>query len=326
MQSILAKQSKAAVYRALSPREKAQAAMETLRGQRSVFDIAKHWQVNPDDLLQWQHTLVDKASGLFGDEENTVSVQLAQVQQANEALIHQVFAQMDAKEDLQQSSNYLHRLIAHQDQRKEEASKRLALEIHDELGQNLLAVRIDISMLQDRTRVRHPHLHRRVGVVLANIDSAIKASRSMINELRPFELELGLPAVMQWQIKRFERLTGVATQLAIDGFDEDCSGLCDELTLTVFRILQESLCNVVQHAKAHCVSVSLRHMGTGIELVVQDDGVGVKRSALRDGGSFGLATMRERVGNLGGELSFDTPGDGGTRLHAWIPLPPAEKS
>jgi signal transduction histidine kinase len=323
MQTLLAKRNSGAVYRSLSARDKAQAALETLRGQRSVVDIAQHWHVKPDDLLNWQHTLVERAPSLFGEPECAASVQLAHVQQVNEALIHQVFAQMDAKEDLQQSSLDLHRVIAHQDQRKEEASKRLALEIHDELGQNLLAVRIDISMLQDRTRVRHPHLHRRVGVVLANIDSAIKASRSMINELRPFELELGLPAVVQWQLNRFERLAGVTTHLEIDGFDDNCNSLNDDLTLTQFRVLQEYLGNVAQYAEATEVGVSLRRTEARVELLLEDDGGG-KRDTLPVGQRCWLAAMRERLNALGGELSVDNPPGGGTRLQSWIPLPNAK--
>jgi signal transduction histidine kinase len=321
MQSVLAKKNKGAIYRTLKAREKAQAAMESLRGQRSVVEIASHWQVNPDELLQWQHTLVDRAASLFGEDASAAGVQLAHIQQANEALIHQVFVQMDAKENLQESSNALHRLIAHQDQRKEQERKRLALEIHDELGQNLLAVRIDISMLQERTRVRHPRLHRRVGMVLANIDSAIKASRSMINELRPFELELGLPAVAKWQLNRFARMTGIAVQLEIGGFDEDSASLSDELTLTLFRVLQESLDNVAQRAGANHVGVTLRRNEAGVELVVQDDGKGARRGAVRAEDNLVLAAMCERVNALGGELSMDHPRGGGTRLHSWVPVP-----
>ncbi len=322
MQSILAKQNSGATHRSLSPRDKAQAALETLRGQRSVIEIARHWQVNPDDLLQWQHTLVDRAAGLFGEEGSAASIELADVRLANEALIHQVFVQMDAKDDLQQSSQQLHRLIAHQDQRKEAERKRLAVGIHDDLAQNLLAIRIDISMLQDRTRVRHPQLHRRVSVVLANIDCAIRASRAMINELRPFELELGLPAVVQWQLNRFEQLTGLAVELEIAGFDDECFNLGDDVTLTIFRILQDSLCNVAQHAEASRVQVRLHRTDAGVALVVQDDGVGAKRSVLRDEASFGLATMRERLGALGGSLQLDTPRGGGTCFRSWIPLGP----
>jgi signal transduction histidine kinase len=322
MQSILAKMNRGKVHRPLNPREKAQAALETLRGARSVIEIADHWQVNPDDLLKWQHTLVERASSLFGDEESSASVQLGYVKLVNEALIQQIFAQIDAKEDLQQSASDLHRLIAHQDQQKEEERKRLALEIHDELGQNLLAIRIDISMLQDRTRVRHPQLHRRVGVVLANVDCAVKASRSIINDLRPFELELGLAAAVQWQMNRFERATGLAVQLSILGFDDDSASIGDAVTLSVFRTLQESLANVSQDASASCVGVTLRLGEGGVSLMVVDNGVGATRGAMSNGENFGLAGMRERASALGGHVEAEYLAGGGTRLLSWIPLPP----
>ncbi len=319
MQSILAKKNMGAMHRTLTARDKAQAALETLRGLRSVVEIANHWRVSPEDLLDWQHTLVVRAASLFGQDEDAASTQLAFVQQANEALIQQVFAQIDAKEDLQVSSKNLHRLIAHNEQRKEEERKRLALEIHDELGQNLLAVRMDVTMLQDRTRVRHPQLHRRVGVVLANIDSAIKASRSMINKLRPFELELGLPAVVQWQMKHFERLSGVTVRLESDGFDDDDACLNDEQTLALFRVVQESLSSIAQHAAASQVIVSLRRNEAGVELVVEDNGVGDRPPAVDADDNLGLAAMSERLA-IGGVLSLKHPPGGGTRLHAWVPF------
>lgn len=321
MNSTPATSRKNARLRTLSANQKAQAALETLRGKRSVQAIAHHWGVDPADLLQWQHTLVERASSLFGTQEGEANVQLAQAQIANEALISKVFEQMDARDSLQQSATTLHRLLAHQDQIKEEERKRIAREIHDDLGQNLLAIRIDISMLQDRTRVRHPRLHRRVCMVLSNIDSAIKSIRSIINDLRPFELELGLPAAVQWQLNRFEKMTGMPVQLHIDGFDDDSTKLDDDVILAVFRILQEALSNVARHAQASRVDVCLCHSDQGVQLVVQDDGIGANSDVLRAGGSLGLVGMRERLGALGGELSFDSSGGRGTRLRSWIPLP-----
>jgi signal transduction histidine kinase len=314
---------KASLHRTLSASQKAEAALETLRGVRSVHEIAKRWDVNPAQLLQWQHTLVDQASSLFGEPENAANNQLAQAQLANEALILKVFEQMDEQDNLQQSTTTLHRLLAHQDQIKEDERKRIAREIHDDLGQNLLAIRIDISMLQDRTRVRHPRLHQRVSLVLANIDGAIRSIRSIINDLRPFELELGLPAALQWQVNRFKRMTGTEAQLEVNGFDEDIAALADEVTLTVFRILQESLSNIVQHANASNVDVHLCRSEDGVRLVVQDDGVGATELALTGGGSLGLIGMRERLGALGGDLILENLDSGGIRLELWIPVPPA---
>ncbi len=321
MSSISAKLKKGAACRTLSATQKAEAALETLRGARSVHEIASHWGVDPAHLLQWQHTLVDRASTLFGEPQSEADQQLAQAKMANEALIHKVFEQMDARDSLQQSATILHRLLAHQDQIKEEERKRIAREIHDDLGQNLLAIRIDISMLQNRTRVRHPHLHQRVGVVLANIDGAIQSIRSIINDLRPFELELGLPAALQWQVNRFNRMTGTTARLEVDGFQDDSAALEDDVTLTVFRILQESLSNVIQHANASKVEVQLCRDDSGVRLVVQDDGVGATQLALQGCGSLGLIGMRERLSAHGGELTLENLDSGGIRLQLWIPLP-----
>lgn len=321
MSLITANTRKAAPARTLSAGQKAEAALETLRGTRSVRDIAAHWGVEPAELLHWQHTLVERAHTLFGEQGRPASTRLKQAQLANEALISKVFEQMDARDVLQQSATNLHRLLAQQDQLNEAERKRLAIEIHDELGQNLLAIRIDISMLQDRTRERHPQLHRRVGMVLANIDSAVRASRSIINDLRPFELELGLPAAVQWLMNRFERTTGRAVRLDIDGLGDDSAALGDGAILNLFRTLQEWLAHVIQDASASCVGVSLRRLADGVQLVVEDNGAGAMGAPMPDGDSVGLAGMRERASALGGQLCVERLAGGGTRLQTWIPLP-----
>lgn len=323
MSSITANMSEAAPARTLSAGQKAEAALETLRGARSVREIAAHWGVEPAELLRWQHTLVERAHTLFDEQGKPASMRLKQAQLANEALICKVFEQMDARYVLQQSATKLHRLLAHQDQLNEAERKRLAVKIHNELGQNLLAIRIDISMLQDRTRARHPRLHRRVGTVLANIDSAVRASRSIINDLRPFELELGLPAAVQWLMNRFERTTGLAVRLEVDGLGDDSAAIGDGAILTLFRTLQEWLASVAEDASANRVGVSLRRLADGVQLAVEDDGAGAMRGSMSGGDNVGLAGMRERAGALGGQLRVERLAGGGTRLLAWIPLPTA---
>ncbi len=322
MNSITANTRRAVPVRTLSASQKAEAALETLRGARSVRDIAAHWGVEPADLLNWQHTLVEQAHTLFGTQGQPAGARLKQAQLANEALISKVFEQMDARDVLQRSATNLHRLLAHQDRLTEAERKRVALEIHDELGQNLLAIRIDISMLQDRTRVRHPRLHRRVGMVLANIDSAVKASRSIINELRPFELELGLPAAVQWLIKRFESSTGLAVQLAVDGLGDDCAAIGDGVILNLFRTLQECLASVAQDGSATSVGVTLRRLAHSVLLVVEDNGSGAMWVSMADADGVEVAAMRERAGALGGQLCVERLAGGGTRLQTSIPLPP----
>jgi signal transduction histidine kinase len=223
------------------------------------------------------------------------------------------------KEALQQSKACLHQLLAHQDRTKEEERKRIAREIHDDLGQNLLALRIDVSMLHARTAERHPLLHQNVGVALDNIDTTIKSVRAIINDLRPFELELGLPAAVAWQLKKFERLSGVACRLDIDMPSANDAPLGDEQTLTIFRILQESLSNIARHSCATRAEVRLSWNEHGLSMRVKDNGIGMQLNAKAT--SFGILGIKERVSSLGGELVIDGgSGGGGMLLSVFIPI------
>jgi signal transduction histidine kinase len=223
------------------------------------------------------------------------------------------------KQALQASKDSMHQLVAHQDQIREEERKRIAREIHDELGQNLLALRIDASMLHARTSHGHRRLHQRMGIALNNIDTAIKSVRSIIADLRPFELELGLQAAVTWQLNRFERQSGVDCRLSIDETTFSCA-LGDGQTLAIFRILQEALSNIARHAQATRAEVALRCDARTFSMVVKDNGVGLEPDDRRKANSFGIVGINERVSSLGGELVIDSNGGEGTVLSIFIPV------
>ena len=119
----------------------------------------------------------------------------------------------DSQAKLQLSHHKLRQLAAHADQIKEQERKRIAREIHDDLGQNLLVLRIEADMLATRTRHRHPRLHERARSTLGQIDSTIKSVRHIINDLRPTVLDLGLNAAVEWQIAQFRQRSGMVCEL-----------------------------------------------------------------------------------------------------------------
>jgi PAS domain S-box-containing protein len=218
-----------------------------------------------------------------------------------------------------QNEEMLRQLAVHQQTIKEAERKRIAREIHDEMGQNLLALRIDVSMLHARTQATHPRLHRKVETVLANIDNTIKSVRAIINNLRPAVLDLGLYASFQWQINEFERRNGITCELFAKA-DELDRGLTEEQTTALFRILQESLTNVARHANANCVQIVLTRLGNQLQMKIADDGVGIYPNERRNAKSFGLLGMRERIAAIGGKLSVDSTVGQGTVLTLTIPL------
>ena len=222
------------------------------------------------------------------------------------------------KEALRQSKNSLHQLLAHKEQIKEAERKRIARDIHDDLGQNLLALRIDISILHARTAAHHPRLHSRAGIALDNIDATVKSVRSIINDLRPCKLELGLRAAVEWQLMGFERISGIPCQLSINEDALACA-LGDEMTLSVFRILQEALTNIARHSRATRAEVTLSWKQRMFSLIVKDNGIGIDPGAKKEN-SFGIMGMLERVSAHGGELTIDSGHGHGTMLSVFIPV------
>jgi signal transduction histidine kinase len=223
----------------------------------------------------------------------------------------------DSQAKLQLSHQNLRRLAAHADQIKEGERKRIAREIHDDLGQNLLALRIEADMLASRTMGRHPRLHARAHATLMQIDATIKSVRQIINDLRPNVLDLGLSAAVEWQVAEFIRRTGIACEL-IDEPKE--VPLNDHVATAFFRILQESLSNIVRHANATRVRVELKMNGNRLSMTVADNGIGLPRSARGKSGSFGLVGIEERISILGGTFTIES-GDGeGTRVCVSVPL------
>ena len=223
---------------------------------------------------------------------------------------------------LQESRQLLRQLASHQEKIKEEERKRIAREIHDELGQNLLALRIDASLLHERTLKSHPRLNKKVKMALDHIDTTIKSVRAIINDLRPLVLDLGLQAAIEWQVEQFQRLSGIPCQLAVESAEFD-HGL-DEYTATaLFRILQESLTNILRHSRASAVKVVLSRSGAQLSMVVSDNGVGFVPSTRRKQ-SFGLQGIEERLRMLEGSIKIDSTPGRGTRLAVSVPVAGAD--
>uniref|UniRef100_UPI0026220914 sensor histidine kinase n=1 Tax=Janthinobacterium sp. TaxID=1871054 RepID=UPI0026220914 len=191
------------------------------------------------------------------------------------------------------------------------------------LGQNLLALRIDISMLSARTEGSHPRLHGRVGAVLSNVDTTIKSVRGIMNELRPMALDLGLQAAIEWQVGDFRKRSGIACQLRI-GDEALFAAIGSQVEIVLFRIVQEALSNVMRHAQASAVEIEFSVDAWAIHVVISDNGVGITPQQQRKSQCFGLIGIAERVTALGGQFVIGAPASGsGCRLSLQIPLRPA---
>jgi PAS domain S-box-containing protein len=198
---------------------------------------------------------------------------------------------------------------------QEEERRRLAVELHDELGQILTAVKINLGSLERLSGASPSPSHLREAI--GSVDRAMQSVRDLALDLRPSVLDdLGLPAALRWYVDRFARDANVEAHLAIDVVLR----LEPELETACFRVAQEALTNVARHARARHVWLSLHLAREGLELSVRDDGMGFDVGAAREragaGGSIGLLGMQERVSLLRGDFEVRRAPEGGAEIWA----------
>ena len=222
------------------------------------------------------------------------------------------------KAALQESRRRLSQLLIHRERAKEEERKSIALEVHDALGQNLLALRMDITRLRAWAQEHDPRIHDESNMMLENVDASLHSVKSIINNLRPFQLELGLQAAVEWQLKVFERKCAVQCHLDIGPGAADDS-LDEGQVLILFRILQESLDNVARHANATRVDVKLDLVDGMYVMRIRDNGVGCDRNSIK-ANSFGILGMAERADALKGAFAIDRGESAGTVVSVSIPV------
>ncbi|MHA4866773.1 PAS domain-containing sensor histidine kinase [Duganella sp. PWIR1] len=242
-----------------------------------------------------------------------VVARTAELTEANRLLLQEVAERRRAEAQLHASREQLRKLAEHLETVKEDERQRIARDIHDELGQNLLALRIDVGMLHERTGTRHARLHQRTELALENLDATIRSVRGIMNELRPAVLDLGLPAALEWQAAEFRKRSGLACTLALAD-EAALAGVSPQLDTVLFRAVQEALSNVRRHANARHVDIVLAVRESRLSLSVTDDGVGMAPAQREKPDSFGLIGMAQRVAALGGQLDITSPEAGGCRL------------
>jgi PAS domain S-box-containing protein len=202
---------------------------------------------------------------------------------------------------------------------QEEERRRLAVELHDELGQVLTAVKINLASLELQSGGAMVPAHLKDAI--ASVDQAMERVRDLALDLRPAVLDdLGLPAAVRWYADRFARTTHIDAHLSIDALPD----LPPELETSCFRVTQEALTNVARHAQARNVWIDLHALGGEVDLKVRDDGIGFDPGAAREraigGASLGILGMQERVSLAGGEYEVSPHPEGGMEVRARFPL------
>lgn len=202
---------------------------------------------------------------------------------------------------------------------REEEKRSIAGEIHDELGQLLTALRMNISFLRESGRLDSFSLTK-LQCMESLVDDILERVRDIASTLRPKVLDLGLAPAIEWLVQQFTDHTGIICSLSIA--EVDLSVLDADKTTAVFRIVQESLTNAARHADAQRVEVSLAPWNSFIQLRIQDDGVGFDPEAVQITKS-GLSGIRERSFVLDAEFNIESSATAGTILEVLIPRPQA---
>jgi signal transduction histidine kinase len=255
----------------------------------------------------------------FDEEVEMAAARLvAEQTEVNEALVQRIFRYEYVEQALRVSERKLQALLAHQLSDREEERRRIALEIHDTLGQNLLALRLDVATLHEQTATYQSRLHGWVGAALDNLDGTILSARQLIDELRPFQLELGLQAALEWKLRHFSRDTGISCKSV--GVDTLGDVAIDEAqVLTLYRALQEVLSNISRHAAATEVTVKVGIERAELTMRVADNGIGFD-PAHPPAPAFGLMGMRERLVDAGGTCVLAPVAPHGTAVTITLPL------
>ncbi|HNY65847.1 MAG TPA: PAS domain S-box protein [Deltaproteobacteria bacterium] len=223
-----------------------------------------------------------------------------------------------AAEELKHSREQLRNLLKHSQDVRERERTRVAREIHDELGQVLTGLKMDLSFLAKKLPENLSELRTKTNLMLRFVDMTIQSVKRITMDLRPGLLDhLGLVAAIEWQAEEFQKRTGIRYRINVT--PEDLS-LGSEHSTAVFRIFQETLTNISKYAHATEVKISLAERAGVFEMTVSDNGVGITREQMENPKSFGLMGIQERAYFSGGRARIFGQKGKGTTVKVTIPL------
>jgi signal transduction histidine kinase len=222
-----------------------------------------------------------------------------------------------AEIEIRRSRQQLQELSDHVQRVKEDERARIAREIHDDIGGNLTAIKIDLLWLTNRLPAEQKPLHEKAAAIERLVDRTMETTQRISRDLRPGILDLGLVAAIEWQAEEFQRRMGIPCEVTTS--DDDIY-LDQGLNVAIFRIFQETLTNISKYANATRVDVSLVVGDDVVVLEVFDNGRGIARDQLSKPGSFGIRGMQERARSLRGDVEIEGIPGMGTRIKVEIPL------
>ena len=233
-------------------------------------------------------------------------------------ILRDVTLRKQAEDQLLRQQEELRELSARVLEAREEEKTRIARELHDELGQLLTALKMDLAWLRERLPAGDAELAAKAAEMGQVLDQTVSSTRRISADLRPLMLDdLGLADAAHWLVDDFARRSGVRCEISIEA--EGMAGVEKRIATAIYRALQESLTNIARHSGAANAWIMLGTTGGEIRFEVEDDGRGIGPEDLAKVRSLGLKGMRERVAYFGGSLEISRAPRGGTRVRARVP-------
>jgi PAS domain S-box-containing protein len=221
------------------------------------------------------------------------------------------------EEELRNSKELLEKLNAHLNEVREDERSKIALNLHDDFGQRLTALNLDLAWLKSRMGVQSISVKKKLEEMSLMINESIDSIRELSSFLRPAILyELGLVPAFEWQLAKFKKQSGINFRFK---YSPERKVIDDQISLILFRILQESLTNTIRHSGASVVEVDLLFKKKRIEMVIKDNGKGIDDEKINSITSMGITGITERVRSVNGNISINGIKDKGTVLKFLIP-------
>lgn len=220
--------------------------------------------------------------------------------------------------EVKQAQQQLLELSSHIQDAKEQERLRIAREVHDEIGSLLTAIKMDLSWLTQRLPKDHPNLTEKARTIAELVNKAITSASNLAHSLRPGVLDcFGFVAAIEIEAQEFSKRSGIPCSVIKS---QDSIELPDTHSITLFRIVQETLNNILKHAQAKHVQVEIVKGEDHLELIISDDGKGFDETARNKPRSFGLRGIQERIAHLGGEVKIASELGKGTQIAVFVPI------